>query len=711
MCPLAVLAAFVLACSATHASDSAPAPPGEHGFDNVRVAIPAQGVARARRMPLQVTISGGQEPLRGRVLVEVPCDETQECRSWTRFEHDGERGDTIVSLILDAGLTVRRHPGVRVRLIDDEGRTRFDARGRVIWDRRGGVHIDQFRRLTGPPTRHVSHRYYGSHSNTMVWYVVDPGAPRAEHPFASFETGSWAGGTGARTTAHISSEALPEVWAGYDGADVVAVMASEAHLATREAKEALDLWVQSGGRLLVFPDLADPSAHDWRHWLPSLAEASPAPTPTTGRRDGPLAGRVRELVNDEERSLPPFVELSLDDHAASHGWRLRWAATGDTAPRTGLIAEGPHGLGRVLIVGLRPSTWSRFERADGSSLLATHMADSLALSNVGADLDQYAVGMPESAGRGLLIGLLLMIVLLALLLGYADGFLVRKSKWPAAARWTPWVWIALFTLAALILPPFLRTGEHLMIRTAYTELIADPDPARGSEGWQQGITLINADGRMTLNFETDGDPTWWGGVSTGRFAYRQAEVINPDLLSIEQQPHPAGSGIPGPVPIRPMTVRLFSDESRVRTALGAELTGTPDEPGVRLTGLPEDAEIMHAAVRMPDGWHELDDALHAPDAADGARTLPWSGTQRLSPTWISPRHQPWVTTRRVRAMDARLATGGWAVLHIRVDGWPNDVRTEPALPSVHRSVVRVLVPFPEAWTDTQTGEDSQEEAR
>jgi hypothetical protein len=248
--------------------------------------------------------------------------------------------------------------------------------------------------------------------------------------------------------------------------------------------------------------------------------------------------------------------------------------------------------------------------------------------------------------------------------------------------------------------------------------------------------------------------SWWRGQSTRNsyspFRESGGIAIVPTVQAAAGGD--AGSQRGNPLVSQPMglwTFRTFCDYSMPRAGTGASRVGgriDQDEDSYRVlvTGLPDGAKVMAAALRMGSVWlslEEPDDAPPAPQPRPGAYMPPtpartelllkpigtvedgaWSVAfpRRYSaehpPREWSPfvRHvnEPWFyntnapvderpgpllelqgPNRRGLAIESYLATGRWAALYLSLDDCPTGLELNWPAKADHTMILRLLMPI------------------
>ncbi|MBX3358311.1 MAG: hypothetical protein KF745_07770 [Phycisphaeraceae bacterium] len=489
-----------------------------------------------------------------------------------------------------------------------------------------------------------------------------------------------------------------------DLAGVAAAVRPRGNLVDRTRTDRTYTWTSSGYQRVYGPvDLSSRTANtlgsdstDPAHAPADPAAAAPTPVPSPS-----VTARIVRIT-------PAGREF---------GWRTRWTAhsvspdeitvqspeltTGDGA--AGLIAEGPVGFGFVTIVGVDPRRCTTVLsepaiKAVWESILRPAVVDSSATA--ASQWGGYAVPLTESArssvldslsdvptvGPGAFRLIIVAMVLLALLLGPIDAFILgrlslRHRSWISAL-----LWISIASIAAYQFPLLARSTECVVNRVRVIDALF---PAHASVGptapgasslravapgsgaatplaWQTGLTGFFAGSTLSASFTGDrigsswwrcvvaNDENYWGIQDSQRDSFGGAipfaETV-PDLASLGSAPDPWGgwplvpnaSGLAG-APLAPTTYPLwtfhtFEDRSRTLPPFDVRLSdsvadgATPESPLVVLSNLPEDATLVWGALRTANAWSEL--TFNEPTGA--TRTASLARFSAVIPTpWALP---------------------------------------------------------------------------
>lgn len=323
-------------------------------------------------------------------------------------------------------------------------------------------------------------------------------------------------------------------WSAYDSAELVVVGALGETRVDPRTLDAVRAWVLSGGRLVI---IAEPAGEGWRRWLPegpafdvvrvgdltplpgpgdvrdvlaelrALAEAAP-PNPGSTERDELVSAWHKQL---RELQAPAFDAaatvrarpVTLTERGKASGWRTRWAA-GEAGA---IVAEGPIGFGFVTVVGADPeltlgnvsapglrAVWESAARTilerDGGWLARpvypqfswrgqpTDMFDGEpeTARAVWSALDRAVrgQGLRVDVGAGVFFGIAGCVAVLALLLGPIDALVLKRIGARSLAWASALGWIGLASVAGVLIPTLLRSGESSAGRFTETDVLLEP---------------------------------------------------------------------------------------------------------------------------------------------------------------------------------------------------------------------------------------------
>lgn|GEM_PF-6326631 len=503
----------------------------------------------------------------------------------------------------------------------------------------------------------------------------------------------------------MNADSLPEEPHAYDGVAAIIIDAELAGVASPRSRAAVASWVASGGRLVL---LADRDGDAWKSWLAadeplpvSLAAAGEMPPPA-GLRDAAQRGEASELSSsggDAEDDAPSQSQRAFFRHstlirkvkafeaavrgavkgraisilpaATQSGWNGRLAL-----PEGGFfIAEGPVGLGMVTILGTNPSSIS----ADANPLaqraawrlaltpvLDRYLMRPMSLQSMGQEalanvMDRIA-GVPE-VGRGMLYTTVGLLLLLALLLGVADYFILGKLGLRHLSWGVALLWISLFSAGAAFIIPRIRAGSTSVDRAVCIDILQQANsPTSSASVWQTGVSGVFSGGATQL--ESD-DRNGFGlvrGASAERDRmdfYPRGERRRVGLPAVEalQMSLPGGeraslvSGLRQP----PWTYRILTDDSQAPCPIRVTVDSV-DSAGaaVRLHGVGPGGEVREAALQIENRHYSWKATL-----GSGPAVVPSDGTILLEMTFVANarlRLEPEIRDQFGRVMSNGLVT-------------------------------------------------------
>jgi hypothetical protein len=435
------------------------------------------------------------------------------------------------------------------------------------------------------------------------------------------------------------------------------------------------------------------------------------------------------------------------------GWTTDWEA----GAGRGLIARGPVGMGIVTIVGVDPETipdgldaaasgklWRSALRPALAHYLATPLQNGAPGSiDVTSSLNSI-ISVPE-LDNSVFNTILVSLGLLAVVLGPIDWFVLKRWR----ARQHSWlvalVWIGAASLAAYFIPPMLRSGPPQLNRLVTADVVQSRGDGTGSvRAWQHGLLGIFASGPLRIRPDDGLKPggsgdgvlagTWWRGTSPADENFGNpfmggqrrrinifAPVVTPQVTSAdrERQNVPMefsmpswsyrtfeDSAEPGDVGAMPIRVRVTRDGEVVKVSL----SGTPAEVVSATVRTSREASAVAGSpgrveVTLPEGTRL------APERAvahRGAGFFEWDASGRYGeakPRETGTTGSHWALglespSRRTAAIDARVASGAWALVEVVMptalptSGFMAREESERmGFEETHLSVVRILCPI------------------
>ena len=712
-----------------------------------------------RWAPITVWVQGGERAFGGEIVAEFVQDATQSARIRTPFAATpGER--TAVPIV--AALPVSCGE-VRLRMYNERGRELADVTYARMPD------TDQARL---PDVLDPTAGVFVSAGGTSLAEAVSYWASRQpeggrdprrdifnatmldEAPTEDALAAAWA----LAMPATVDPALLPISWMAYDGVTVLAVDGPAAAKADPRAVDAVRRWVEAGGRLAI---LATDPGPQWRSWLPD-GEAGELVVAAAPERV-PLPGECLEAINTEalsdlrqdrldtesnpevERPRPPVVApassapcrlLTLTAGGEAEGWRVRWRTD-----RGAAMAEGPVGLGWVVVLGLDPRTAPSVLSArtsgavwrDALGVAARDWVEAAAVPGtgiyghassepeqaIGAALEGLAGG--ASPGGGIFLAIAACMLGLAALVGPVDYFVLKRLGQSQRSWISALSWIGLASLGAYAAPRMVRDAPTQVARlTAIDRLV----PRAGSTAeapptaWQAGVTGVFSGESRRLRFTSPDESAWWRGVAA--FSMFGSNFVTASVTTQQAAAGGAeGSGRGNPleaIGLSLWTFRAFIDQSRVACGVSAAVDRDGEGWRVRVTGLPEGASVMRTLLRIGEDRFTSVVPLAPEDGScdwvvgdapseDGVLNA-WyrAGWSEGAYGTVGPRsfERPGLAASlpgaidRTVSIDERVATGGYAAVHLHVTDWPTDAPVDGSARSTRLAVLRLVVPLDEA---------------
>ncbi len=324
--------------------------------------------------------------------------------------------------------------------------------------------------------------------------------------------------------------------------------------------------------------------------------------------DGLNARAARTTTLPEDLGGPGEITSRwFDDASLPTGWKL-------VDGSNGLAAEGPVGLGWLMVLGFDPD-----ELADAGLVTSTELAwhgtlaamidDELqrGLSVLGNDWDNQSLGTIASSsamnwvmrspavGLGAFIAIFAMMVGLALAMGPINRLVLKRLR--ALHRW--WLaslaWIALATIGAWILPPRVRSGPTSVNSVRVVDVWQSAQGGR--HAWQSSMDGIFMNTSATIGLDDIDEGSWLSPTVDHSWQQRGGS----GSLTMA----PAGSVMkPGPTTARMWTVRTFQQHGATTPPIRAHMRLNGGRYTLRLEGdATDDFEL--AAVHTSGQWLHL----------------------------------------------------------------------------------------------------------
>lgn len=472
-------------------------------------------------------------------------------------------------------------------------------------------------------------------------------------------------------------ERLPATWKAYDAVAAVVLHAAALPAIPAASRDALRRWVRAGGTLVL---VADSPGESWRFLTTGPTGQSPvslAPPAT----DEPIAP-LTDLVQPASRI--PIRALSLTPFGERSGWTTRW----DRDEHNALLAEGPLGLGWMVLLGVDPPRIPAVPTDEQTARLWREILQpaverwaneipaehwywgQLGYDPSGATLRQRAAISSvldhtlraPTPGLGLVVLLVACVLLLAILVGPVDAIALKRLRKRQHSWATALAYIALACVPALLAPLFLRAGPTVYARARCVDVLPQ---SLGGDTAHTAISSTFSNASGPVRFTNPAPGSWWRSVSAlqsysgsggvgAQFACAQYAATTPDGLVRQNIPltNRANSQ-------RIWTLRALMDE-------GADLPaplGATDRASQRLrvTGLPDQARVLSAFLIYADAtptdaappdpdrtphrrWVALSDATIRSGVFEAPLPPPGAGAPEPPPGWAPidlPFDQPW----------------------------------------------------------------------
>lgn len=743
--------------------------PAREDAPEMTVRFGWDGFLRGERFaPVFVTLSNAERPFSGVVVLRFPQDGSQWAEVVASAAATPGRSSTVTMLaampeqVSEIALELIDLSGSRPRVVR---RVRLDRAGRAapmpMSSASGSGLVLMVGRGSGPRSSIDGVVRAAPSTSGHVLPVIQEeysryGVPRE----VQRSTGELVARRWDRVrTARVEVAELARHWAAYDGVEGV-VLDAEAEL-TGDQVEALLAYVRAGGRLLVVA--GEPGA-GWQRFVPegvSLGALTAHRPPAglmedlaiacgpegerlaheRGAPSGDLSGGAeREALLDALPGLQARVPARSVRVAAAlevEGWRAFWEGEDAAGSSVAFGAWGPVGFGRVLIVGVVPSALPErvdhtFESLVWRLLLTGMLPDWMTQPVESAESWRPAV-LPSGLGTGERLAISAMlnktarvepvtwrvalwlgvgVVVLALLVGPFDAFVLKRLRRRQLAWATAIGWSLLGAGAAWWLPELLRAGPTRVDRAVVLDVIRDDDP-QGAEAWSQGVVGVFAgrQGRVDLAARERTEGRVWRGVSS-LTGHNEARTLR-SIGFLQER-----SGVvPDELPVSIWSFRTASDHGPAEAGVRADVRATGEAAWqVELQGLPAGARIASAGLRIGTAWIGLIEAaadsepgrltLHsAQHTQTSDRFLPdqtlfsgygWWTSQghRQSPAALATlAHGP---ARRGLSVEDRLASGAWGAVYLEIveDESPDGPSAAASGGWTSRwTVARVLVPL------------------
>ncbi|QOJ01809.1 MAG: hypothetical protein HRU70_15520 [Phycisphaeraceae bacterium] len=595
-------------------------------------------VAAGRWAPVRVWLNGGgagETSKGGMVVVEHVQDLTQSVRWMVGAATTPGRvtaHEVLVNMPVGMG-------GAKVKWVGQDGaeeELEYDGLGLVSGlsgDGSGVLNVSGDSRgiVAGVGVRSLG-RAFPSPTNLGVGWV---GASQVGEAGA---TDRWKG-VGVAT---VEAGMLPVTSAAYQGLEALVVDGDSA--APSGAVSAVASWVRWGGTLVI---VATGEGGGWRRWLgddagmvevggPGLVDA-PSDLRAWMAREGEwratgVRAVEREAAEGGERAGASTVAYAASDRMTGRlvrvtaagerrGWTTRWRP--GSGPE-GLIAEGPVGLGWVVVLGVEPRgvyagldeggtrrAWEDVLRVGLAGYLGRPVKQGGAHNEAVGEVLNAVLTVPE-LDRGMVWWIVGGVVLLAALLGPVDAVVLKRLGAGQRSWQTALVWVGVGVVVAGVMPRVVRTADSRMDRVVTVDGVAGED---GSvrEGYVSGVTGLFAGRGGRWEPPRGEGAAWWHGVGvdpyeefrlgSGRRGGRGGVRVFSPLQVVQAGVEGGERGtVVGVFEQGPWTYRSFADQRVVGLGWRAKVERDAGGYAVRIEGLGEGVSVLRARVLAGGGW-------------------------------------------------------------------------------------------------------------
>lgn len=437
----------------------------------------------------------------------------------------------------------------------------------------------------------------------------------------------------------LDTEQLPLMSAALRSLDVLVVRAEVATSIEPRRRAVIRQWILGGGRLIVVANQPGPA---WTQWVPEFMTQPEWLTLTEPQSLATWPADFAQMYSNtgiDPQAAARLIRLGVK--AKADGWSARWRAGNDAA----LGVRGPVGFGFVTVLGVDLSrfaktvgqastaesirtTWSALlldilpcTQSTGS--IRAEMLGSPGAQSVTTALDQVVTVPP--VGTDMAWAAFIIVGLLALLLGPVDYFVLgwlraRQRSWLSAC-----LWIALASLAALVLPSALRSSGSAASNLVVMDHLMPSDDRSPGLVWTTTLTTLFADGAMRADWEPRPAGTVVHGVSIESMRVSATSLptlpleVRSASLDVGRDPWGGfaqsgpdgntgdGSIVPDPRPQYPTNLRRWSlrcvaEDARAQSPLKAWTTASDHSTEVvHLSGLDPEAEVIALQINTGDG--------------------------------------------------------------------------------------------------------------
>lgn len=402
------------------------------------------------------------------------------------------------------------------------------------------------------------------------------------------------------TVASIAPEQAFASWAAYDGVAAIVAPASVVTALPARVRREILLWVQRGGRLIIY---LDDGSHAWRQWLPAddnwdffwvdepRVTVVPQSLGTATQAHAEAAGFESDTPLDVAATIPARP-IRLTERARALGYRPLWNQV--TESDSMLAVQGPFGFGTLVLIGFDPASlsvpssrsaclaaWAGVLEACMPVASTAPYSDAIYYDASSSGATIFQIGAIRSIvdscveNKGIRLSTLMLITALlcvfALTVGPIDAIWLKRLGWRHWSWLTAIGWITLFSIVMLILPRFERDNQNEINRVIVTDALLD-EAGAAVVSWKTGVTVSYAGRNAGIGPDDRRAGAWWRGISPIEMYVlrRSIDAVAP-VRAIQ-------SVVPGPDGARSSCLPLVPSQ-RVWTAR-ALLDSAPDPPPI-----------------------------------------------------------------------------------------------------------------------------------
>ncbi|MCA9279746.1 MAG: hypothetical protein H6815_09185 [Phycisphaeraceae bacterium] len=626
------------------------------------------GVLVAERWnPLTLTISSGGEAVNGAFEITYAQDASQVAKITVPFATTPHRDVPVTAFVCPPASCVE----MNIKAFNARGRELASASFVPIPQQNssGSTRLE-FRMPTVHGPRHVVVGVVGDvqslNSASRVWRDVLGGldgstSTQSQYSYSRAPARPVEEVFGSIDVVTIDPDLLPRTCMGYDSLTALVIHPASIDSVDERSIQAIRLWVQAGGRLIV---LATEPGSAWQRWVPEgvletefdsgmVTSRDPAPVQTPRE----LQRVMTDFVSKETKQLSGVMlsetatarTFRLSDRAKTLGWSENWRVSGD---ESSIAVQGPLGFGYVMLVGARPEFLPSAVRDVFSAGLWRQLLTPILKKPIrtmegdsSESRDWYWSGAYETSEEiqqviaqiqrtphvslTVLYWILLVPLTIVALLGVADLFVLkrlnrRELNWLTAA-----LWLAVLSVVAYTVPLWIRRGPSMARRVVLVESVQMPGQSLPIACVTQAIGLYaNSSQPSKLADESvDGSflqSQWWRGLEPSWSSYGsgrgfQQSLIGPRVETL-QIPGAWDTAMGGNSMedhrVAQWTFRAIASRCVEPAPVRVQLERTSSGTRIVVTGLDRDANVEVALAEQMERWNvasEVEDetaALH-----------------------------------------------------------------------------------------------------